>query len=365
MLKTFGAVLLGCLLWFPGTTSAASPPIIIAEGPYEFSESEGGNEIALEVANLHSDPVQLVLLDPKDEACATEPQALAASRSGDLTFLLPATCNTEDGELTLELRASAAGLEDGVVKIDAVAASTDSTEPDLGSLDRFFVAAIVAVIVVGLAFAFGGIRNPMTVLPGIKDDWSFTDSWASSIGVAAALFTGIFGATDVLESLLGDDGTDLVTIAVVTAAIAVALIGAAPLLLVICRAGQKNQHTVLGILLASAVVLTANLGFIEVMRSVLQDSEVIDSDWLNLAAGAAAVLLVVYTLRSIPQTLKKGLIQPTEDPGQASVKAMAAQAIDASDLDQPQKDYVGGWIDLWADQYPRGTSPGDGPSAML
>ena len=45
-------------------------------------------------------------------------------------------------------------------------------------------------------------KNLGLTLPGITKDWSFTDNWASSAGLVAALFTAVFASTDTIETIV-------------------------------------------------------------------------------------------------------------------------------------------------------------------
>ena len=72
------------------------------------------------------------------------------------------------------------------------------------------------------------IDTPLEYLGGT---WSFKDSWVSNVTVAAGLLTGLFGSTEVVNAILGDETDSAVALATVGAAIAVALIASAPLIL--------------------------------------------------------------------------------------------------------------------------------------
>jgi hypothetical protein len=358
----------------PAAVASASTgevsPIVVSGGPYELEDGPGGTtSLTLTVINLSGSDVQLALVDPSDVTCtAAEDVNLGAGTSAEVTFDLPATCDAGDNGIDLELAATTASQEVAIVPIAAGLSDDATDDPDYGTLGNYVGATVASLVVVIAAYVLSSRPGLISELPGIADDWSFTDSWASNIGVAAALFTGLFGATDVLETILGDEGKNQVAVSVVSAALAAGLIGVGPLLLIICRRGTQNRHTVMGILLASTVVLAANLGLVWVMHDVLLDGDVINDRALDAAALVAAGLLIVYTLRSIPQTLATGA---TESPSTESDEILGARMISDAILTaawlSSSEGGPGADLDDWR-TYPLGTSPGDElphSSAML
>lgn len=74
-------------------------------------------------------------------------------------------------------------------------------------------------------------RTPGTQLV-LDKSWDFTKSWAGNVTVVAAAFAGVFGSSGVMTALFGKDaGSNAIAVITVAAAIAVGVVGAAPLFL--------------------------------------------------------------------------------------------------------------------------------------
>ena len=144
-------------------------------------------------------------------------------------------------------------------------------------------------------------------LPGLVD-WSFTESWASNVGLAGAVFTGVFVSnSDILKGLVGEDAAGTLLVIAVASALSVGLIGAGPLFLTIFKRrwadkghGVAKDNTVLGVLVASFFVLFGSTGLVIAVTVALGLVAV----WV--LASLALVLLLVYSWKSIPQTLALG-----------------------------------------------------------
>jgi hypothetical protein len=162
-------------------------------------------------------------------------------------------------------------------------------------------------------------------LPGILKDWSFTDSYVSNLGLAAALFTGIFGSTDVLSSIFGEDSVAPKSVALVATAVSAALVGSGPLFLILFQCPDMTQ-TVRGVLIASTVALAGNLGLIGVLGFGLQ---AVVNLWFAVAAVAVALFVLVYAFISMGTTLRKGsrLPQPAPDSDALKAASLIAAAI--------------------------------------
>jgi len=102
--------------------------------------------------------------------------------------------------------------------------------PDWDTLQKWFLlstlAAIGLMIAVLIVAWIKGTR-PWDSLPSLDDSWSFKDSWVSNVTVVGGLLAGIFGSSDVLTGVLGDDADESLALATIGGAVAVALIGAA------------------------------------------------------------------------------------------------------------------------------------------
>jgi hypothetical protein len=103
-----------------------------------------------------------------------------------------------------------------------------------------------------------------TPLKGLEASWSFKDSWASTATVIAAAFAGVFGQSDVLEAIFGDDTAPVFALATVASAVAVGLVAAAPLVLQAART-PESEVTVWGLLSAAVLTLAATGGELAVI----------------------------------------------------------------------------------------------------
>ena len=142
-----------------------------------------------------------------------------------------------------------------------------------------------------------------------------------------------------LEDILGKDHESQVALAVISAAISAALIGAAPIALAIFRKSwsdvgeDRSRNTVIGVLVATQLVLTAAAGQIVVMAVVLTNADVIDDALTIGLASAAGVALFVYAVQTVPLTLADGLVKPPT--ASSEVEALDKVAAAIVDLRRP------------------------------
>jgi hypothetical protein len=179
------------------------------------------------------------------------------------------------------------------------------TSPDYDVLVGYFVALGAALLVIVIATAVARC-SPWKLLPDLDKDWSWDDSFATNAGLAAALFTGIFGSTDVINAVLGEDeGKNLAAVATVEAAITAAIIGLGPVILtVVGTFTTKNQTTVAAVDLAAMAVITANGGFIIAMSNVIADSPLGKNlPSATVIAVIAMVVLCIYSGCALYRTL--------------------------------------------------------------
>jgi hypothetical protein len=156
----------------------------------------------------------------------------------------------------------------------------------------------------------------------LEATWSFKDSWVSNVTIGAGLLTGIFGSSDVVKELLGEDAERSVALATVGAAVAAAFIAAGPLVLHALKTGDGDHFTVFGLLAASAVTLAGAVGELWIMFRTGEKLEVDgleDKIWVPL--GLAAALLILYAFRTLRATLERGITEPDDPPDSDTIKA--------------------------------------------
>ena len=97
-------------------------------------------------------------------------------------------------------------------------------------------------------------RRPSTELQYLDAGWSFKDSWVTNVTDAGGVLTGIFGSSDTVTAILGEDAESAVALATVGAAVAIAFVSAGPIVLTATK--KKGKLLVWGFLAAAAVTLT-------------------------------------------------------------------------------------------------------------
>jgi len=174
-------------------------------------------------------------------------------------------------------------------------------------------------------------------LPGLSATWKFADSWAANATVVTALFTGLFGTEKVTIAILGEEGsTDLLALALVSAAISVGLAGLSPMVLQMLRkrfdrqgpvppkppAGSRVQDlnlkhiagptpanwyvTPWGLIAAAVLTLAATVGQLaSILYGLLQTD--FAEDWILIVVGLVGLaLLGGYAWTNTQQNLTIG-----------------------------------------------------------
>jgi hypothetical protein len=207
------------------------------------------------------------------------------------------------------------------------------------ALAAFPVALTVLLVVVLVYFLQQPKRNKP--LQYLESAWSFKESWASNVTVAVGLVAGIFGSSEVVTTLVGENGKSSVALATVAAAVAAAFVAAGPLILLSSKT-KDDFLTVGGLLAASAVTLAGGFGEIWVL---FRAGERLDlGGWQDAAvvmAGLATLLLAWYAIRSIPAVIRTGQEEPPTPPPSDTLMAAkmiveaikAAQGVDTAHVD--------------------------------
>lgn len=314
--------------------AADAADFVIDSGPVEGERADdGASTVKLKAVNLSASELALAL-KVTDGSCPTaagEP-SLEPFTSGEVTF----TMNCGDGAAPREAQvtaefAGAAGTSPVPASIPLEVVLKPKGESQWSALSAFaWPAPLLALLAVAPPYLFwlrrprgnpnldanevAAARDPLkgwrknlgVRLPGITKDWSFKDNWASSASLAAALFTTVFAAADPLTAILGDAASAKVSAIAVAAAISAAIIGSGPLWLTICKRryerdkGIAADNTIAGVLLGSVVVLIGALGLLYAAAEILD----LPAAWA--AAVATTAVLLLYTWKSIPQTLALG-----------------------------------------------------------
>jgi hypothetical protein len=314
-LLRLGAPALAALLLLPAGAATADGPLIVDTGPFEFADKDGNLTLAIDVINTGTEPLALHL-EPADGDCApTADPILNPGRSTTITFTFPAECDPGDDGVKFTLTSDPAT---STVELTAKRAADAQPAFEWDSFDAYLIALGIAAGLVMLGWYFSKVGGDKWLAFDAK--WTFKDSYASTTAVGAAVFTGLFGATDVLKAIFGDsDAKTLTSTALVGAALTAALAGVGPLLLTVLHAGRPadrpDYERVLGVALASTCVFGGQLGFIWVMLGVVHDSSLTNNGVANATAAIAAVLIVLYAFFSTIETFNAGLERAKKPAG--------------------------------------------------
>jgi hypothetical protein len=397
----------------PGVAStqavAAPVSVVIDDRSAELDEADDGWSVSLGFTNLTDDDVDISVAagGSRDDGCdlVALPDRLPPSQRTDVKVTVSAGCDAVGG-IDLKVTAEAGAT---VTTFDVKAAAPDEGErPPWAALWAFPIFLIAfAVAAPGLFFAWNAWRKekdykPFTPLQYLDPSWSFKDSWVSNVTIAAGLLTGIFGSSETLKAIIGDEAENSIAAAIVGAAIAAAFVGAGPIVLQSTMRRpepEKNDGspqptdapavelppqpkaapavrspsqpkgapavTVAGLLLASGTTLAGGFGELWVVFQVARRLDMggfEDRVWLPVAAAMG--LLAVYAWRSTSHALQDGVTQPPAAPPSDEIAGATIIAKAIESLGDGEFVDVKGTLEELA-KTPLGvpgTSPGDTPS---
>lgn len=312
-----------------GSRCAAPAGVVIESRTPSLDRADGGGWMAsLEFTNLTDAKLTLAATPAVsgDDGCTLtfDKNEIAAAEQATVKLAVPPGCMVgDDGfDFVVAVTSGASTL----ASFDVTAAPQPEEEVDWGPLSAFPVA--LGVLLLGAVvfyllwdnFDSSGSHTFGEPLKHLEASWSFKESWVSNITVGAALLTGVFGSSEVVTALLGEDAERSIALATVGAAIAAAFIAAGPLLV----AGTKKggSVTVGGLLVASAVTLTGAAGELWVVYSAAQRLDLGGwEDKVFIAAAVGAVVLAVYAVRTLHAVLEQGTTVVESPPSDVIVAA--------------------------------------------
>jgi hypothetical protein len=316
---------------------AAPASVVVDTRTPPLEEGEGGaSKIALSFTNITDAPAVLsanAVAQPKCPLSLSTNQ-LPPAEITPVTVEIPPTCETGD-ELKIDITAASGTGPLPVFKIDPQ--GEPAKEPNWDHLAAFAVALVGSLALVLLLFwkswtpSEGAKRSLGQPLKYIDATWKFNDNWVTNVSAVGALLTGVFGASTV-KVFLGEDAESAVALATVGAAIALALVAAGPVILIALKnlklvkgKGREDAFTAGGLLLAASVVLASAFGQLWVVMVTAMELDLGGTeDYLPLPVALAAILLLVYSWRSLKDILERG----TEEPKAAkAVEIRAAETI--------------------------------------
>ena len=347
-----GAVLVGALLLslLGGGAALGATSLIVADPSVDAVRTRDGSLVLTVAASNPTGSMSIlsIALDSR-ECSSTGKPVLEPMSSADVEFEITdcaVDLGSEAATLTATLVAST-GQESSGGEVPLTLSVKDAATHGWSALWWFLVgfAALLAVVppyLTWLAFPLGNAEkmarfhkadawailrklwSPELVkklprdLPGISSDWNFKDTWASNVGLAGSIFTGILATAAPLEGLVGEENKSTLAVVAVASAVSVALIGSGPLWLSILKQrtrqnkGYAKHNTVAGVLAASFVVYFATIGLIATVVRVTVG--LVPHSLVVVLGGSALLLLLVYAWKSIPQTLGLGAMEPGSEP---------------------------------------------------
>lgn len=372
-----GLVVAALVMLTPPPASAAPALVTIDSREAALANKDGGGWTAsLTFTNLTDGELTLTVraADATDAGCGPtlDKNELAPAQRTAVTVTIPAGCEVGDDGIDLVVVATATP-DAATTTFEVTAAPKPDEAVDWSPLAVFpillavLVGVVVAVCVFWDAPDESGKNTGGVPLKQLDATWSFSESWAGNVTVAAGLLTGVLGSSSVVKALLGDDAERSVALATVGAAVAAAFVAAGPVVLAIFRSGP--HPTVGGFLLASALVMTGAGGELFVVYSSGRQLDLGGwEDKLYIAAAGAAALLLTYAVTAVRRVLRDGTKKPEPKSTTPSDTIRAAEMIVAAlkasaDVDEARVDTL---MAEMADAYPdpaMGTSPGDEPPA--
>jgi hypothetical protein len=157
-----------------------------------------------------------------------------------------------------------------------------------------------AIYVVGRIVAKESWPRLFKPLTGLDSSWSFSDSWATNVTAGAGLLTATLGSSDLLSSILGDDGKAAVAGATVAGVIGAALVAAAGVVVLAFRTFKTSEFLAFGVLVGTILGLGAAAGQVWAVYLLLKDVDLgAAGTFVTIGAFVASGLLVTYTFTSL------------------------------------------------------------------
>lgn len=323
----------------PGWAQEQALVLLDAREAKLVEADDGGWTVDVELANLTTDELTLTTQPDGEHGRGCRPRldaaALPPAERLGVEVTVPGGCKLVDDAFSFEIDADPPDSRGGfsLASFPIVAAlQEDGDGPSWGALAAFPI-LLVALGLLGTAWLVIEGLGPRKKLSSLDKSWSFKDSWVSNITIGAGLLTGIFGSSEVLTAMLGEEAEQSLALATVGAAVAAALIAAGPLILHGTKAGdgagaEAGAFTVGGLLLAGGVTLAGAFGELWVVCVAASEIDLGGAESAVWPAGAlAASVLALYAYRTTKATIDSGTQDATASTiRQAPPRAAAARS---------------------------------------
>lgn len=358
---------------------AESATFVVTDAAPALAEADEGWTADLAIDNLTTEPLSFTAAVVGAEGCVAtaDPAEIPARTGGTVTVTLKGTCGAETSPPLFDLAGSGRAGGVGAQALRITPKRPPAASPNWNNLLAFPIAFAGAALL-GIALLLRwSIRHrvPYAVLargadpelslgkvggwargvrlaaggelPHLPAAFSLKDSWASNVTAIGAVLTGIFGSAEVVKAIT-DKGTEsAIGLATVGAAIALALVTAAPVVMVAMKRrprpedvghasiwaglnrlrpkgkpkgdgvagapiGAKPVLTVYGVVCAAVLTLTGAAGELFVITQVGASLDLgkVGDVLVYLAGAIACLLLVVYAARAAWETLEDGQRTP-------------------------------------------------------
>ncbi|MGI8685756.1 MAG: hypothetical protein ACR2MO_11840 [Acidimicrobiales bacterium] len=346
---------------------------IVDDGPYEITTLAGTDRILdIGISNLTSSVLTASAEALDDRACSLTPTpgTIAGGRRAKLKLTVGLDCAIPKDGIRFAMTASTPTGQVSTTPLTAVPVPPSDDDPPWGILRTFpaLLLGLFAVAVLWLAIwdsraPVGQNRAFRTPLAQLDKAWSFKDNWVSNVTVGAGLLTGVLGSSEVVKAVLGRDAERAMAVATVGSAVALAFIGAGPIVLLSTQTKGGKSISAGGLLLAAAVTLTGALGQIAVIAVSGSRLDLGGMErYVAIPAAAATVLLLLYAYRTLRDVLDQGVAVPPTPELSDTIKAatMIVAALTAAARDSVDETVVRQQIAAFdIDLSTLTTSPGD------
>ncbi|WP_143695311.1 hypothetical protein [Williamsia sp. 1135] len=325
----------------PIAASASPAGTTIDDLTPKLSESDSGYTVSLGFTNLTDAPIMLRAVPiAADVGCAIElsPATVPAATHQSVTAAVPSTCPVEKDGFDFNV------ISDTEQRFDIASEIEPSTTPDWYMLLAFptALAVVAAVLLIALHLWTPHIGRPTHGDPDLNKPrlrwelkylgatYNFRDGWVTNTTALLGVFTAIFGTTDAATALFGDDAKESLNLAIVSAGIALAFIGAAPLILVALKRTRVEMvdvpgaepaakapldvetDEVYGFVVASTFTIAGALGQLFIFWQLSEGLNLPRLlNWVPFAVFAfTVVILGMFAVTTMWSTIRRGITKP-------------------------------------------------------